>query len=365
MAERIMKHLSLFAAIVLSMTGLHSCAKNEPSASSKSITLKVNTIDTKSPTITNSNLDRFQIIAIADGGWHDNESNHDASDYDFTDTASKGSKGWGFEGRDHYWLNGVNIHFWSFSPVRSELDTAAEGLLSIKTPSAGENSLSFSYALPTPSSGSDASNQKDIVFAGNSETRTFNGSGALTSSSSRNDNNVDIVFYHPLSEIQFAVSPSDGSFDIEGLGIKAITIKNICGSGSCQFTIPSTFAWTPDTGDKNDYSQNCNTVFNSTSTAPTGWSKGNFTDSDSNTQTMFVYDNPFFMIPQTLSGANNLSVTFVKKSDGTEIQRDVTLNDTWLPSKYYKYKLSAKTLGQDVAFTAAIMDWEESRIEIN
>ena len=363
MAERVMKHLSLYAAILISMTGLQSCTKNEPSASTRPITLKVNTINTKGSTITEDNLNRFQIIAIADGGWHDNEGNYSAGVY-FTDQAVKSGSTWNMG--SHFWLNNVNLHFWSFSPVGSDLDTPAEGLLSIKTPSAGENSISFSYALPTTSPGSDdASNQKDIVFAGNSETRTFNGSGALSSSSSRNDSNVDIDFYHPLSEIQFAISPTDGSFDIEGLGIKAITIKNICGSGSCQFTIPSTFAWTPDTGDKNDYSQNCNTVFNSTSTAPTGWSKGNFTDSESNTQTMFVYDNPFFMIPQTLSGTNNLSVTFVKKSDGTEINKEVTLNDSWKPSRYYKYKLSAKTLGHDVEFSATILPWDEIPVEIN
>ena len=362
MAERVMKHLSLFAAIVLSVTGLQSCTKNDPSASSKPIMLRVNTIDTKGSTITTGNLKKFQIIAIADGGWHDNEGNYSAGVY-FTDQAVKSGSTWNMG--SHFWLNNVNLHFWSFAPVGTEPYSAEDGRLSITPPSVSSDKLSFSYALPTPSPGSDATNQKDIVFAGNSEKRSYKADGSLDSSSSRDDDNVDIVFYHPLSEIQFAISPTDGSFDIEGLGIKAITIKNICGSGSCQFTIPSTFAWTPDTGDKNDYSQNCNTVFNNTNTEPTGWSKGNFTDSESNTQTMFVYDNPFFMIPQTLSGANNLSVTFVKKSDGTEINKEVTLGDTWKPSRYYKYKLSAKTLGHDVEFSATILPWDEIPVEIN
>lgn len=364
MAERVMKHLSLYAAILITMTGLQSCTKNEPSASSKPITLKVNTINTKGSTITEDNLNRFQIIAIADGGWHDNESDHEASDYDFTDTASKGSKGWGFVNSDHYWLNGVNIHFWSFAPVRSDLDTAAEGLLSITTPSAGENSISFSYALPTTSPGSDASNQKDIVFAGNSETRTFNGSGALSSSSSRNDSNVDIYFYHPLSEIQFAISPTDGSFYTEGLGIKTITISGLSSSGDCLFTRPSTFVWSnPDTADKT-YSEDYDTFFDSTSTPPTDWSSGTFTDKESHTQTIYVCDNSFFMIPQTLSGAQ-LSVIF-KKRDGTTIEKSVVLdNDTWKPGKYYKYKLSATTIGRDVEFSATVLDWEEDVIEVN
>lgn len=361
MAERVMKHLSLYAAILITMTGLQSCTKNEPSASTKPITLKVNTIDTKSSTITDSNLNRFQIIAIADGGWHDNESDHEASDYDFTDTASKDSKGWGFVNSDHYWLNGVNIHFWSFSPVGNDLDTPAEGLLSITPPSAGENSISFSYALPTTSPGSDASNQKDIVLAGNSETRTFNGSGALSSSSSRNDNNVDIHFYHPLSEICFAVSPTDGSFYIADLGIQSITIKNVSGSGDCMFTIPSTFEWSNLGNADQQYSQNYNAFFDS---KPSGWTSGTFKDTGANTQTIYVCDNSYFMIPQTLSGAV-LSVTFVKK-DGTTITKEKTLDDdTWESGKYYKYKLSALTLGRDVEFSATVMDWEEDVIEVN
>lgn len=341
-------------AVVVSMT-TSSCSSIDPYTSSRPIRVKVSTEATKSSPITNDNLSSFQIITVADANWHDNRdgSQHGAGVY-FEDTANKHGLSWNLG--EHLWLNNVNLHLWCFSPVPDDSNpySAEGGRLLITQPSAGSGVLSFSYTLPDHVGGSDATNQNDIVFAGNSEKRVFKGDGSFDSQNctgSGHDENVDITFYHPLSEIQFAVSPDDGTFDTEGLKIVDIAISNIAGSGECSFSLPKTFAWTPGERDKT-YNQTVDATFD---TKPDGWKESKFGDD----KTLYTFSNSFFMIPQTLTAAV-LSVTFERRGDESTVTRDVTLNDTWKPGEYYKYKISATRLGLvdiDLSVTLSIHDW--------
>lgn len=339
--------LACIAALVL------SCGKDGGNASSRPINLRVSAADaTRSLPVTTQNISIFEVMATADSKYHDLEGEYPAGLY-FTDVVRKSGGTWVMDDQ-HLWLNKVNIHLWCYSPL--DLDTAASGVLSVSTPSTGSDKLQFTYAMPSAVAGSDATNQKDIVFAGNSESRSLDGdkiSGHTSSNPAykREDNEVDVVFYHPLSEIRFAVSPTDGSFDTERLGIGEVTIGNISGSGKCSFTLPSTFAWSDLGAADKQYSQAYNATFAS---KPDGWTAGTFGDS----QTIYVCDNAFFVIPQTLTG-RVLTVTFKRLADGSTITKEANLSGSWLPGKYYTYKLEAYGLGDDIEFNASVLDWEE------
>ena len=348
----------ILMAVVVSMT-TSSCSSIDPYTSSRPIRVKVSTEATKSSPITDDNLSSFQIIAVADDKWHDNRdgSQYEAGVY-FKATANKDGSNWNLG--EHLWLNNVNLHLWCFSPVLDDSDpySAEGGRLSITPPSAGSDVLLFSYRLPNHVDGSDATNQKDIVFAGNSEKRVFKGDGSFDSQNctgSGSDENVDITFYHPLSEIQFAVSPDDGTFDTGGLKIVDIAISNIAGSGECSFSLPKTFEWT--LGERNKtYNQTVDATFD---TKPDGWKESEFGDD----KTLYTFSNSFFMIPQELTDAV-LSVTFERRGDESRVTKDVNLFDKgdniWAPGKYYKYKISATHLGLvdiNLRVTLSIHDW--------
>lgn len=296
------------------------------------IKFSVTTQDTKSAVVTTENLSTFQMYAVADGAYVDNATgaNHAAGEY-FTDVANKEGGSWNMTS-PRYWINNVGIYFWCWYPKDNALTTSSEGLRTITKPAAGEGTLSFSYALPTPSSGSDATNQKDLIFAGYSDTRSFD------SNSTDDDGKFDLTFYHPLSEVRFAVSPDDDTFNL-GLRIKSIALMGIKSSGNCVFTPPHTFAWS-DQSEKKNYSQSYEAAFTS---APAGWSTGSYTDASSASRTLYTTQNAFFMIPQALESAT-LEVVFEKNADGRTMPKQVTLNDTWEPGKYYTYKIKASSV---------------------
>lgn len=289
--------------------------------------MRVNIQDTKSAVVTTDNLSTFQIYAVADDAYVDNatETNYEAGAY-FTDVAARNGDTWDM-GDTHYWLNNVGIHFWCWYPKNGELASRT-----INPPAAGDNTLSFSYSLPTPSAGNDATNQKDLIFAGYSDTRSFN------ENSTEDDGKFDLTFYHPLSEIRFAVSPDDGTFN-SGLRIKSIGFSGLKSSGDCVFTPASSFAWSNLAGNA-AYSQIYNAAFTS---APAGWTVGSYTDALSTSRTLYTTENVFFMIPQTLSSAT-LEVVFVNIADGRETPKQVLLNDIWAAGKYYTYKIKASSI---------------------
>ena len=133
----------------------------------------------------------------------------------------------------YYWIDGVKMHFWARYPQDSDVDgSTGKGDLSVTIPGVGETTEDFEYALPEAAAGSDATNQKDILFAYAERTKR---------NTDLNDN-IDIVFHHPLSEVRFCVSPDDGTFDVN-LQIKRIEITNVPDGGSCTFDSDGTVAY--------------------------------------------------------------------------------------------------------------------------
>lgn len=325
------------------------------------VTIRLNVIaeGTKAATVTTDDLnttgESFTMTAVADGNWKDNETNltTTAGTY-FTDAVEYDGSEWDLL-TDHMWLNDVSLHFWSYYPKDADL----HGTRSISTPVAAADYINFTYELPAAVAGTDATNQEDLIFAGNKEKRTFDDEGDIDSYTSSNtaytrtDNEVDIVFHHALSKINFMVSPDDGTYDTN-LKIRSIRLSNVSGKGDCKFTLPETFEWS-NWSDLKNYSQNYGDV--AFTSAPTGWAVGDF---DSHTKTRYTCENAFFMIPQDLSTAS-VDVTF---TDGTDVMtKTVALKNPsdpktgkWEADHYYTYKIAAE-ITVDISLSLSLIDW--------
>ena len=320
------------------------------------IMLKVRSIETKSAANVLSNLqsDGFNMIAVSDGKWVDhtnNDATNSAGTY-FSDKVTYTSGDWATTD-EHLWLNEGTIHFWSYYPISLGTGSGV-AVRTITDPAPGSDDLYFTYSQPAVAAGSDATNQKDIIFAGNEETRTFNkvtgkitaatSSDAGYTTSARKDSTFDITFYHALSEIKFCVSTDDGTFD-PALTITKVAIVNAAGSGSCKFTLPSTFAWS-GLSDRTTYSQNC--------PALTSWTSGSYS-----THNLYTYENSFFMIPESDLSSVSLEVTFLLPDGTTYVTKNhaLTSSDSWEAGKYYKYKIEA-SLSTSLTMSLSLLDWD-------
>ena len=306
----------------------------------------------------NTSGQSFGIIAVADDDWVDIETNvvtrADAGNY-FESLVKYDGSEWdtynasGDVQTDFMWLNNVGIHFWSYYPISLGM---AEGsaVRNITQPVPGSDVLGFTYFQPAAEEGSDATNQKDIIFAGNAEIREFNrNTGEIESGK---DATVDITFHHALSEIRFCVSTDDGTFD-PSLTITKVTIVNAAGSGSCEFTLPSTFEWS-NLNDRCDYSQDCGTLPGATNSE---WHVGTYT-SGGVTKNLYTTLNPFFLIPE--SDLSDLSVEVTFKTGATPadfITRNVTLSGIWKAGFYYTYKIKAE-LTTNLEMSLSLLDWD-------
>ncbi len=300
------------------------------------------------------------------------------------------------------WIDNLPITFWSWN-------TAAAGVIGTPVCIYGENgTLTFSYSLPASTASTepaasqvDATNQQDIVFAYNREKRAFNDDGSFYASGCEGtgtDEKMDIHFYHALSEVLFAVSPDDGTFD-RNIEIKSICIKNVYSKGSCTIigsklpyespTDPSEgFAWSygEDTQTHN-YAQDYNadfSAFNSDSPqdflperadateGQDSWHHGTYSDastSPATTRSIYSSNNKFFMIPQTLPSTAVLSVTF--DNGGTVTTQDAPIYDSantganvWKAGYYYKYKICYHDSGAGLRFSVQLVDWYAKDVNI-
>ena len=282
------------------------------------------------------------------------------------------TEGWYIYADDTYepycWIDGVKMHFWARYPQDSDVDgSTGKGDLSVTIPGVGETTEDFEYFLPGAAAGSDATNQKDILFAYAERTKR---------NTDLNDN-IDIVFHHPLSEVRFCVSPDDGTFDVN-LQIKRIEITNVPDGGSCTFDSDGTvaagtmFDWTPSSTLGN-YSQDYNAYFD---VAPTGWNR---TEYDSvNHWNIYTCQNAFMLIPTQLSHAAGkeamMRITFYDKNTMSEFTREApicgsgTADDpyiTWKPGYYYTYKILATKVGRSITTYVILADWSDRDSKIN
>ena len=366
----------IFSALALiAVCGmLAGCQKFELNGrNGRKIGFSVSSEDTKATAMTTTGLQseaEFGLIAVSDKSYVDNETgtSYSAGLY-FKSVVKYASGNWdtydstGSSQTDFMWINGQSMHFWSYYPLDGDVDAAAEGLRTITTPAALSETLTFTYSQPTPTTTFvDATNQKDLIFAGNKETRTFDKDGDITDTSSSNTsysattdkNDVDIKFYHALSEIRFCVSTNDGSFD-SGLKITKVAIANAAGSGSCKFTLPSTFVWS-SLGDRTTYSQNCGALPTATNAE---WKVGTYTNTSSVTKNLYTNLNSFFMIPESNLSSVSLEVTFLLPDGTTYVTKNhaLTSSDFWEAGKYYTYKIAA-SLSTSLTMSLSLLDWD-------
>ncbi len=289
--------------------------------------------------------DGFVSAAYAEQSWHDNliadgevgsASNEYVAGLYFTESVNYDSSAskWSFAS-EQKWLNGIPLTFWSWN-------SSASDNISNKDYSVGSGVFFFDYAI------GDTSAADDFVMAYNGEKRTFKGDGAIDESNcsgTRTDGQIDVHFYHGLSEINFMVctDESEGSFD-PSLVIKSLGFSNLVSAASCVFTGSThDFDWTLGS-DVAAFTRN----FGAQTGTGSSW-----TDKTVDSKTYRKTGSSFYFIPQTCGSDTKLILTL---ADDTT--REVSVSGMeWLPGKYYTYKLEAHA--KSIDFTAKLIDWGE------
>ncbi len=298
-------------------------------------------------------------------------SHPDTPGYDHDTEETEGWYIYDSEGYEVYnWINGIKLRFWARYPEKSMVDGGTnEGTLTVTVPGAKVTKENFNYKLPVSVAGRDATNQLDLMFAYSDRIKQ----------KEESDDDIDITFNHPLSEIRFCVSPDDATFDVS-LQIKRIEIKNVPKEGSCVFDPAGTitgstkmFTWTPVTTTLDNYSQDYNMMFDDDD-AVTEWTAGTYQKS-SNTYHIYTCDNAFMLIPHTLSYVSGketvIEITFYDSATSTDIVRthkicgDSSNPVVWKPGYYYTYKIEATKIGRSISSYVVLTDWTDHDSKIN
>lgn len=265
-----------------------------------------------------------------------------------------------------YWVSDVNTTFWCWSPSAVSDNPAVKTTFTVDDYAAPFNSdkLNFTYARPGSceypllnadgttkknSECTDADDQEDILLAYAKKKYTAD-----------TDEFVTLVFYHPLSQIRFAVSPNDGTFDAT-LKIAQIAIKNIKQGGQCTFngtasTAEDKFTWNLGDAATTSYAQSYEAGFQ---TCPDNWRNEPFTVSNK-TYDKYITENVFFVTPQTLTNETKLDILFEDNGKYIEVEKTLPTvdKDTWLPGHYYTYKIEATVLGRTIKVNVSLDDWK-------
>lgn len=424
-----MKRYILYNLVIILLAGmaLGGCKKFDPSKyngnGSKSIVCNVMGVETKGATISTEGneqhgtisesiaKDGFVLNAFAESEYYDNTvaegaegsiTNKYPAGLYFKKGVSKTSDGWAIAGTPD-WINGVVMTFWSWNTAAD-----ADDVISLPNPAytIGSGNLVFDYTLPASTAETtcqDATNQKDILIAYNSEKRIFDkDSGEITSGTGTYTESakdaINIHFYHALSEVLFAVSPDDGKYDTN-IKIKSICIKNVYASGTCTVTgsyLPWTspsdpsqgFVWTYGSDTQiHNFVQNYDGDFSGfdsvnpqeflpkpnseTQESQSSWHRGTYSDnstSPATTRSIYSCNEKFFMIPQTLPTTAVLAVTFTDGVNDTTQEASIydTVNsadNTWKAGYYYKYKINYQATGGVITFSVSLVDWDKKEVD--
>ena len=211
---------------------------------------------------------------------------------------------WTFGGGPYYWPKEENLTFCSMAPVN------ATGVSNVKWTEGGSK-LSFDYSMPAARMDGegkyhDAENQKDLLFAINTQKRTDH------------DNYAQIEFSHALTAVRFIRG------DIKDCKIKAIGLSGFYGAGSA-VAVPNatpgdsrklSFTWTPG-GELQDFRQTFDVTLDDsivhqdpTQSAITEGSSLDPTESQEYT---------FMIIPQEMQDASKLLVFIDGKPNPIEV----------------------------------------------
>lgn len=382
---------------ILALSVISSCDKirqpNRGSVMTKGISVAPVIEQTKGSVMTTNaleNMGRFVLEAYVDDEYCDYENDPDGEnpfpEGKYVERVASGnviygSGTWNLSPGKN-WVSNVNTSFWCWAPATLKPIPAGISVAGttrdVEDYDAPYNSerLRFSYDRPGIVDGQfplvkpdgslndnyskfvDADIQDDLVFA-----------YAKQKYDERLSNDeVNLVFYHALSQIRFAVSPDDGSYD-STLKIVQIAVKNIKQGGQCEFngaaaSAEDKFIWDLNSSPLTSYCQNYNASFSS---APAGWTNGTYKKYDDpsdiehssfNTYRLYTAQNVFFVTPQNpyTQGAS-LVILFEDHGNYVEVETPFE-NDDWKPGFYYTYKLKATVLGRTISVSAHLIDWQ-------
>lgn len=288
------------------------------------------------------------------------------------------SSAWTISGNPK-WVVIDSMRFWCWYPK-----TLSAGTRTISTDDlTGRSTLNFTYTMPdggatsgSPAVACDATNQTDLLFAYNCRWYEPGKSGS-------DSEEVNLRFYHALSQINFIVYPKakdsqttdDGSLRND-YGIVDIALQGMSTSGSCTITgkpyyeepaekaNKTTFAWSGQSGN-GTYTQYYGTSFASASSSnvPGGW-----TYKDYDGKAHFFCNNSFFIIPEAIAEGAAVSVTFLQgdtkvtklaKLKGVGTSDKTTPVTAWLPGYRYTYRLSISgDITDPTELSVTLEDWE-------
>lgn len=310
--KKTIRTILMAAGIIAAMA---SCKKNEidHTGSDNSIGFIVEAADTKGSAITNGNITTDCSSFKCDVWMASAPISPLQQHYVTNGTVSYAGSAWKFTTPTEQpkWINGIETQFWAWAPES----------LSPSDMAANASQISFNYTLPDANGTSDATNQKDILFA--YSTKTFHRANP-------SDAEVTITFKHALPQLNFTVvAESIGAIDITSL-----KIENVASGGAFTFSKAEEFTCTPS--GKATYSQN-----NPFDGASEGMLKG---------QKAFTTVDNFFMIPQTLGSEAKITVT---RSNGEILS--AALNETWGSGTTYNYKLAFN----EHELTVTLVSWTD------
>lgn len=376
--------------LVLTVLAAVSCSRGSDSSPAtrpeqgENISCEVMSEITKSTVVTDASLQGtgFSITAYLDDAYYkkgDTDTPSGPAGLYFGPSNVTYSSSWVISGSPK-WVVIDSTRFWCWAPV-----TITHGTRTINPDGVdltGKHELDFTYSMPaggatsgSPAVACDATYQEDLLFAYNCrwyEPYTESGS-----------DQVNLRFYHSLSQINFIVYPlpsssqtsSDGSFRND-YTIVDIALQGILSSGKCTITgkpyyeMPAeksgmtTFAWSGQSG-SDDFTQYYGTSFSSASSSsvPDGW-----TYKDYSGKAHYYCNNSFFIVPQNIGDATALAVTFRK--DAKDVTKMVMLKgvstsdgkttvNVWQAGYRYTYRLAISgDITDPTALQVTLEDWE-------
>lgn len=298
---------------------------------------------TKGCVITDDSLKTFKIAAYAESEWHDNtvetgdpgslSQPHPAGEYfGSTDVSRNGDK---WEMATTYdWINDIKLSFWSWNAsIAPDVDPDDEGRY---------NKARFSLTVAE-----QAKYEPDLLFAYNGEKRSFDEDGGIFASvGTRDDNYVNIHFYHALSAIRFDISEAVGSHTVDRIELSGIYTGGTCNIDASSGT--PLFEWDGNaTG----------TVFENYTTA----------DFQADGKYLAGTAKEFMMIPQNLTASSEITVYFDGSSTG--ITRPLGTSVPWVAGKYYGYKIKYTGTVAEIILSSVIdidswLEEEEQNLEL-
>lgn len=306
----------------------------------------------------NNDIKLFYMSAYADGEWYDNTiasgeagssttPNAKGMYFGGTDgiSVSKGTGEWNMA-TEQYWINNVPLSFWSWYDV--------------KPTEIVWNGSRYDKAILTDFTVNSAvTSQTDPIFAYNGETREFDKDGQIKSvtgtATTSEKNDINIHFYHALSEIKFDVSGVASN-----LYVSNATINNIYSKGDCEITVDGSGKLVFDWDDENLED-------------PASFSQ-DFGESDFDSSGKLgaaAANKVYFLIPQTLAAngskeAASITVSFKSKYDdspkGTNTARIDRIDGedfTWQAGKYYTYRFSKSSDSSSASITIDPNEWHD------